>query len=156
MFHYCCEVGETRQNRFPNDARVEFTSYVCDSHCEVPSMRLHMMGALSARHVTFIDVMIFWSLKYLEFFVMCLSWRPNGLHRSTRWSLILIPRWPKRVRFLVVHETAADVPESWVWWRANFQIGLIALKEAFWTFSYISMTYNVISCRKVAENTQIR
>ena len=56
---YCCEVAETRQNRFPNDAPVELTSYVCDSHCEVLPMHLHMMCAISACHDTFIDVMIF-------------------------------------------------------------------------------------------------
>ena len=29
----------------------------------------------------------------------------------------------------------ADVPESWVWWRADFQSGSRVLKKVYWTFS---------------------
>ena len=41
--------------------------------------------------------------------------------------------------------------------EGRFQSGSRVLKKVFWTFSYlcISMAYNVISCQKVAENTQI-
>ena len=53
------------------------------------------------------------------------------------------------------YETVADVPESWVWWRADFQSGSRVLKRRSDPFLSISMAYNVISCWKVAENTQI-
>ena len=56
--------------------------------------------------------------------------------------------------FSGTYETAADVPESWVCCRTDFQSGSKVLKKVFWTFS-ISMAYNVISCQKVAKNTQI-
>ena len=49
------------------------------------------------------------------------------------------------------YETVADVPESWVWLRADFQSGSGVLN----LFLSISMAYNVISCQKVAENTHI-
>ena len=52
------------------------------------------------------------------------------------------------------YETFADVPESLVWWRANLQSGYRVLKKVI-LFLSISMAYNVISCQKVAENTQI-
>ena len=48
------------------------------------------------------------------------------------------------------YETVADVPESWVWVRADLQSGFRVLKKVFWIF--LSMAHNVISCRKVAEN----
>ena len=35
------------------------------------------------------------------------------------------------------YETVADVPESWVWWWADFQSGSRVLKKVFWTFSYL-------------------
>ena len=56
-----------------------------------------------------------------------------------------------------IYESFSDVGESWIWWRADFQNGSRVLKKVFWTFSFlsISMAYNVISCQKVAENTQI-
>ena len=57
------------------------------------------------------------------------------------------------------YDSVADVQESWVWLRADFQSGSRVLKKVFWTFSYlyidISIAYNVISCQKVAEKTQI-
>ena len=34
----------------------------------------------------------------------------------------------------LVYETVADVPESWVRWRADFQSGSRVLKKVFWTF----------------------
>ena len=46
----------------------------------------------------------------------------------------------------------------WVQWRSDFQSDFRVLKKLFWTFSYLylsSMADNVISCRKVAENTKI-
>ena len=39
------------------------------------------------------------------------------------------------------YETVADVPESWVWWRVNFQSGSRVLKKVFWTFSYLCLSY---------------
>ena len=55
-----------------------------------------------------------------------------------------------------VCETVAHVPESRVWWKADFQSGLKVLKKgALKLFLSISMEYNVILCRQVAENTQI-
>ena len=51
----------------------------------------------------------------------------------------------------------SDVPESWVWLRADFQSGSRVLykKGVLNLFLSISVAYNVISCQKVAENTQI-
>ena len=46
---------------------------------------------------------------------------------------------------LLEYDSVADVPESWVCLRADF-LNL---------FLSISMAYNVISCQKDAENTQI-
>ena len=37
----------------------------------------------------------------------------------------------------LIYETVADGPESWVWWRADFQSGSEVLKKVFWTFSYL-------------------
>ena len=46
--------------------------------------------------------------------------------------------------------------KSRVWLRADFQSGSRVLKKGVLNlFLSISMAYNVISCRKVAENTQI-
>ena len=54
------------------------------------------------------------------------------------------------------YETIADVPEIRVWWRADFQSGSRVLKKGVLKlFLSISIAYNVISCQKVAENTQI-
>ena len=53
-----------------------------------------------------------------------------------------------------IYDSVADFPESWVWVRADFQSGSSVLKKVFWALS-ISMAYNLISCQKVAENTQI-
>ena len=35
------------------------------------------------------------------------------------------------------YDSFSDVPESWVWWRADFQCGSRMLKKVFWTFSYL-------------------
>ena len=51
------------------------------------------------------------------------------------------------------YESFSDVGESQVWWRAGFQSGV--KKGVLNLFLSISMAYNVISCPKVAENTQI-
>ena len=53
------------------------------------------------------------------------------------------------------YESIATVGESRVWWRADFQSGSRVLKGVLNLFLSISMAYNVISCQKVAENTQI-
>ena len=54
------------------------------------------------------------------------------------------------------YESIATVGEIRVWWRADFQSGSRVLKKGVLNlFLSISMAYNVISCQKVAENTQI-
>ena len=56
----------------------------------------------------------------------------------------------------LIYESIATVGESRVWWRADFQSGSRVLKKGVLNlFLSISMAYNVISCQKVAENTQI-
>ena len=58
--------------------------------------------------------------------------------------------------FIIVYGKASDVVESWVQWRSDFQSGSRVLKQGKMNlFLSISMAYNVISCRKVTENTQI-
>ena len=60
------------------------------------------------------------------------------------------------VQMFCIYESFSDVPESWVWLRADFQSGSRVLKKGVLNlFLSISMAYNVISCQKVAENTQI-
>ena len=54
------------------------------------------------------------------------------------------------------YETVADVPEIWVWRRADFQSGSKVLKKGVLNFVLsIYMAYNVILCQKVVESTQI-
>ena len=57
------------------------------------------------------------------------------------------------------YESIATVGESRVWWRADFQSGSRVLKSVkkgvLNLFLSISKAYNVISCQKVAKNTQI-
>ena len=47
-----------------------------------------------------------------------------------------------------MYDSIAGVGETGVWLRADFQSGSRV-------FLSVSMAYNVISCQKVAENTQI-
>ena len=55
-----------------------------------------------------------------------------------------------------IYESIAAVGEIPVWYRADFQSGSRVLKKGVLNlFLSISITYNVISCQKVAENTQI-
>ena len=57
---------------------------------------------------------------------------------------------------LSIYESIATVGEIRVYWRADFQSGSRVLKKGVLNlFLSISMAYNVISCQKVAENTQI-
>ena len=42
------------------------------------------------------------------------------------------------------YDKVADVPESWVWWRAVFQNGSRVLKKVFWTFSYLYLYLNLL------------
>merc|ERR1719318_57468 len=54
-----------------------------------------------------------------------------------------------------IYESFATVGEIRVYWRADFQSGSRVLKKGVLNlFLSISMAYNVISCQKVAENTQ--
>ena len=59
------------------------------------------------------------------------------------WSFIFVFQTQEKS----LYETVADDPESWQWWRADFQSGSRVLKKGvlniFW---FISMAYNVISC----------
>ena len=50
------------------------------------------------------------------------------------------------------YESFSDVGEIRVWWRADFQS---VKKGVLNLFLSISMAYNVTSCQKVAENTQV-
>ena len=43
----------------------------------------------------------------------------------------------------MIYETVADVPETWVWWRADFQSASRVFKEVFWTFSYLYLWHTV-------------
>ena len=54
------------------------------------------------------------------------------------------------------YESIATVGESRVWWRPDFQSGSRVLKKCVLNlFLSTSMANYVISCQKVAENTQI-
>merc|ERR1711963_145847 len=56
---------------------------------------------------------------------------------------------------LYLYDSFSDVGEIRVYWRADFQSGSRVLKKGVLNpFLSISMAYNVISCQKVAENTQ--
>ena len=55
----------------------------------------------------------------------------------------------------LVYDKLSDVAEIWVQWRSDFQSGSRVEKGVMNLFLSISMAYNVISCQKVAENTQI-
>ena len=55
----------------------------------------------------------------------------------------------------VAYDKVATAPESWVQWKSDFQSASSVKKGAMNLFLSISMAYNVISCQKVAENTQI-
>ena len=43
-----------------------------------------------------------------------------------------------------IYETVADVPESWLWWRADFQSGSRVLKRCSEPFLSISLAYNAM------------
>ena len=45
----------------------------------------------------------------------------------------------RRKRIYTEYETVADVPESWVWWRANFQSGSRMLNKLF-SYLYLCHT----------------
>ena len=55
----------------------------------------------------------------------------------------------------VEYDNVADVAESWVQWRSDFQSGSRVEKGVMNLFLSISLAYNLISCRKNAKNTQI-
>ena len=56
----------------------------------------------------------------------------------------------------MIYDSIAGVGETGVWLRADFQSGSRVLKKGFLNlFLSIPEPYNVISCQKVAENTQI-
>ena len=40
-------------------------------------------------------------------------------------------------------DSLSDVPESWVWLRADFQSGSRMLKKVFWTFSYLYLWHTM-------------
>ena len=42
-----------------------------------------------------------------------------------------------------LYETVTDVPESWVWWRADFQSDSRVLKKVLWTFSYLYLWHTM-------------
>ena len=42
-----------------------------------------------------------------------------------------------------VYYSVADVPESWVWLRADFECGSRVLKKVFWTFSYLYLWHTM-------------
>ena len=42
-----------------------------------------------------------------------------------------------------VYDSVADVPKSWVWWRAYFQSGSRVFKNMFWTFSYLYLGHTM-------------
>ena len=74
----------------------------------------------------------------------------ESLYREPGPYKINIMKWAP------IYESIATVGEIRVWWRADFQSGSRVLKKGVLNlFLSISMAYNVISCQKVAENTQI-
>ena len=52
------------------------------------------------------------------------------------------------------NETVADVPESWAWWRVDFQSGYRVLKKVFWTLSYLQGVFLLV-CPKIWLKCQI-
>ena len=95
-------------------------------------------------------------------FPLASNWRrPDHQAVTAGWdylSCLIFSQWSHigRIASYIVYDSVADVPESGVWLRVDFQSGSRVLKKVFWTFFLsISMAYNVISCQKVAENTQI-
>ena len=44
---------------------------------------------------------------------------------------------------LQTYDSVANVPESWVWLRADFQSGSRVLKKVFWTFSYLYLWHTM-------------
>ena len=60
----------------------------------------------------------------------------NLLHQGIKYNT------PK-VRCLTRYDSFSDVPESWVWWRADFQSGPRVLKKVFWTFSYLYLWHKM-------------
>ena len=56
----------------------------------------------------------------------------------------------------IPYDAIADVAETKVQWSSHFQCGSRLLKKSVMNlFLCISMAYNVISCQKVDESTQI-
>ena len=43
-----------------------------------------------------------------------------------------------------IYDSVADVPESWVWLKADFQSGPRVLKKVFWTFSYLYLWHTIM------------
>ena len=82
---------------------------------------------------------------------------PIANHQSTRiLGFCTVQCIYDRITYSITYESFSDVGESQVWWRADFQSGSRVLKKGVLNlFLSISMAYNVISCQKVAENTQI-
>ena len=91
-----------------------------------------------------------------EIFSLCRSLGFNICLGVWGCSLLMFGHltWP--FLYMCVYDSVANVPESWVWLRADFQSGSrVSKKGVLNLILSISMAYNVISCRKVAENTQI-
>ena len=80
---------------------------------------------------------------------ICINWHSHGKKslQMIRNDILFLstflildsppPSW------IAVYETVADVPESWVWWWADFQSGSRMLKKVSWTFSYLYLWHTM-------------
>ena len=74
-----------------------------------------------------------WRLNFIEIKIKTYSLSCCLLN----WKMIISRNWKLK------YETVADVPESWVWLRADFQSGSRVLKKVFWTFSYLYLRHTM-------------
>ena len=74
---------------------------------------------------------------------ICVAWKIwyNTLRNTMHpFVLILLSRqlWNEGK-----YDSVADVPESWVWLRVDFQSGSRVLKKVFWTLSYLYLWHTM-------------
>ena len=77
------------------------------------------------------------SLRH-ELMCACLN-----LSMSKRWEIQTTANFLLNLYQDSINETVADVPESWVWWRADFQSVSGMLQKMFWTFSYLYLWHTM-------------
>ena len=77
--------------------------------------------------------------------------RKMSTRRSTPTCGRFFTRRPKRFSLPTTisckshwYDSFSDVPESWVWLRADFQSGSRVLKKVFWTFSHLYLWHTAM------------